>query len=187
MKLELKISLPPSVNNYQNYRVRRYGKHFKVEAYPSEDTELFYHKNIKYIKKEITTQRWQTPLPNEYVVVEATMYLSRAGSDADNYFKCSLDALEKSDVVVNDTYIIPRVKNVFIDKDNPRIELKIYVSEKIGVFDSEENMNEFVKNNCDKCCRRRKSQCIIFRGLLENRVHDLDSDGNCKERKIFTK
>lgn len=183
MDLKLKINLPPSVNGYQNYRVRRYGRRCKVEAYPAEETEVFYNKNIKYIKEEMKLQNWKTPLAHEYIIVEATMYLARAGADADNYFKCTLDALEKSGVVINDTYIIPRVVDVFIDKDNPRVELKIYVSEKIGVFESKEDMENFKKTNCEGCQRKRKTQCVEFKGFLENRTHSLDNNGNCKQRK----
>lgn len=184
-KLELTIPLPPSVNNYQEYRVRRLGKKNIVETYPSEETEAFYHQTLRYIEGEIKEQGWITPLHDKYILVEATMYLRRAGSDCDNYWKCTLDALEKTDVVINDTQIVPRVINVFIDKDSPRVELTVTIMDKVGIFDNEEEMEEFKKNNCDKCTRRNKTHCTVFKGFLEARVHDLDNHKNCKHLKPY--
>lgn len=184
-RMSVTLPLPPSVNNYQDYRVRKFGKRFRVEAYPTDDTKAFYHRALDILEEETFKQQWKTPLPEVFVEVEVDIYLRIAKSDADNYFKCTLDALEKSGVVVNDCFIIPKVNNVFIDKDNPRVELRIKKLEKTGIFLNEEEMEKFKENNCKECTRRRKTHCVVFKGFMENRVHDLDEEGNCKHKKSY--
>lgn len=182
-KLKLVFPLPPSVNSYQRYRVKRVGRKTRVEAYPSEETETFYKNVIPYIREEMKKQGWKTPPRDKYVVIKCVFYLSKKGADADNYFKCSIDSLEKAGVVINDTFIIPVAEGVYIDKDNPRVELTSYVSDKIGIFDNEEEMENFRKRNCSLCRRRNKDKCVVFKGFIDNRIHAIDEDGNCKEFK----
>ena len=182
-KLHLTLPLPPSVNAYQRYRVKRIGKKLRVEAYPSEETEQFYDVSVRYIRDEINKHQWKMPPTGQYIIVEATFYLGRLKSDADNYFKCTLDSLEKAGIVCDDSYIIPKAMEVYVDKDNPRVELDIYVSEKVGVFKNKEEMEEFQKNNCTKCKRRNKNKCVVFRGFVDNRSHALNDNKTCKEIK----
>ena len=182
-KLHFTLPLPPSVNTYQRYRVKRFGRKTRVEAYPSEETEQFYSTSIEHIRDEIQKHQWKMPPTGQYIIVEATFYLSRLKSDADNYFKCTLDSLEKAGIVCDDSYIIPRAIEVYIDKDNPRVELNIYVSEKVGVFANKEEMEEFKKINCSPCKRRGKDKCVVFRGFVDNRSHALGEDNTCKEKK----
>lgn len=181
--LKLTLPLPPSVNSYQRYRVKRVGKRLRVEAYPSKETEDFYESSVPYVREEMKKQQWKQPLKGKYVVVECIFYLTKKGADADNFFKCSLDCLEKAGVVINDSFFIPQTIDVLIDKDDPRIELEVYESEKNGIFANEEEMENFIRNNCDKCRRRNKNKCIVFKGFKENRCHALDENGNCKEFK----
>lgn len=181
--LRLILPLPPSVNSYQRYRVKRIGKRMRVDAYPSQETESFYEQVLPYIREEIHKQGWKMPPRDKYVVIKCVFYLHKKGADADNYFKCSVDALEKAGVVINDSYIIPQAMDVLVDKDNPHIEMEIIQSEKLGVFSNEEEMEDFKREYCDKCRRRNKDKCIVFKGLYENRIHALNEDGSCKEFK----
>lgn len=185
-ELNLSLPLPPSVNSYMDYKVRRVGKKFKVESYPSAEYAEFTHIATKIIKDYMKDAFWDFAYRGEYIRVEVTVYFNRLGMDADNIFKCLLDTLERTQLIYqDDSYVLPVIKNVYIDKDNPHVEVKIYKDEKIGVFDNVDELEEFEECNC-KNCSKNKEHCAVYKGFLENRVHDLELDvKKCKRLKEY--
>ena len=70
---------------------------------------------------------------------------------------------------MDDDIILYEVKDIYIDKLNPRVEIKISKSPKKGIFKSEEELDNFLEINC-KDCKRYKRNCSILRKALENRI-----------------
>lgn len=99
----------------------------------------------------------------------------------DNLKKLQQDCITESLVVwSDDSWALPRTNRVYIDKDNPRIEVVISVAPFIGIFDNEKHFNQFV-NNC-KTCKRYKNNCSILREVSEGRIHiEVDDDFNCSK------
>lgn len=181
--MEFTIPLCPSVNSYNQYKIIRRGKRLSIQSYPSLDTEKFYKEAVPIIREAIKKYGWQTVPKGQFVEVYPTFYMRKAGMDADNHFKCLNDSLQKAEVVENDSQIIPRCEDVFIDKDNPRIVVTVNISPKIGIFASELHKEEFLKRNC-KQCSKNHLKCTCFKSFLENRVHELEDDYTCKKLKI---
>lgn len=59
---------------------------------------------------------------------------------------------------------------IYYDNKNPRIELKIYPSEFIGIFNNKEEHDKFI-SKCIKC-KRYKRNCSILKKALEGRIQE---------------
>jgi crossover junction endodeoxyribonuclease RusA len=71
-------------------------------------------------------QKWEKP--DKGVQLYADLYFffpNRRRRDSHNSMKILLDALEKI-LYDDDQYVLPRVQEVLLDRDNPRLELEIY-------------------------------------------------------------
>lgn len=187
-KLNFTLPLPPSANNYMDKKVERSGKRFVVKFYPSEEYVEFNHVATKIIKEYMKDKYWEVPPKGIYLKLETTIYFNQLGRDADNELKPMIDTIKKTGLVfIDDAWVLPAVKNVYVDKDNPRVEVEIYVMDKIGVFRDEQEMLEFEECNC-KNCKKNKEHCPVYKGFLQNRVHDIQLDDmTCKRIKEYNK
>lgn len=52
--------------------------------------------------------------------------------DTHNGLKLLLDCLEDAEVYANDRYALPRIMDWQVDKQNPRIELEIYILQEVA-------------------------------------------------------
>lgn len=183
--LEFSLPIPPSVNMYLSKSVVYYGGKPTVQVFKTAKARTYESYAIKSIQRAINEQKWVTPDKLQYVVVELVYYLERKRKDVDNTFKILFDCCTLSKVVEDDDSIIPIVKDIFIDKENPRVEVKIYVSDKIGVFKDRETYDYFIENNCI-WCKRRDKNCSLLKKSLENRIiPEIDINTlECKKRPI---
>ena len=62
------------------------------------------------------------------------------------------------------------VNRIFYDSKNPRIELTIYPTDYIGIFDNQEQLCEF-EDKC-KTCKRYSRNCSIFNKAKEGRIQE---------------
>lgn len=167
--LEFTLPIPPSVNLYLSKSVVYYGNKPTVQVYKTAKARAYENYAIKTIQRAIQEQNWIMPDKLQYVNVELVYYMERKRKDIDNTFKILFDCCKLAGVVIDDDSTIPIVKDIFIDKNNPRVEVKITVSDKIGVFKDKETYNEFIQNNC-VWCKRRERNCSILKKSLENRI-----------------
>ena len=171
MKSSFICPLPPSVNEYLGKRVS-YNPITKkpfVQVYETAEAKGFKRNMKKLIQREVVKKGWLKTGEYEYVVCEIVVYLPQKKRDCDNLFKCLLDSFTESDIIYDDSMIIPRVKEVYIDSANPRLEVTIYKAEKIGVFNNSEHLEEFKNKNCYNC-KRLKRNCSLLRNSTENRI-----------------
>ena len=181
MKQELKLtlSLPKSVNFI-------YGRNKFGSTYLKKEGKDYKTKAVKYIKEETNNQDWIRLKAEEYCYLDTIVYMNKKGRDSDNLFKLIQDSISDSETVwEDDTFALSRTNRVYIDSENPRVELVITPTSTIGIFDTVEEYEEF-KDICN-ACRRFKKTCSIHNGLLENRILDkvqlIDSKWTCNEFK----
>ena len=136
----------------------------------------------KEIKYQIQKQGWVKPKENVWIKVEACWFLNKNGCDGSNYFKQTLDILQRAGVYLNDSKVIENTINVFVDRNNPRVELNIYPLQKRGIFISDNQLEEFKNNNCCECSR--PTTCRVLKNALDNKISE---DINLVDNMCFKK
>ena len=182
-ELFLTSVIPPSVNHYLSYRaVIKKGRPLAVSYKPKEVVE--YRKNFaEYVTAEVEKQGYDYIHDGKHhFYVDAIFYMPRVDMDANNYWKVLLDAITDTQLVWKDDNVVcERVQAIYYDPENPRIELHIYPTNYIGIFDTEEERNTFV----DRCsgCIRYKRNCSILKRAKEGRIQDDIINKQCHKYK----
>lgn len=161
--------LPPSTNEYLGKRVAYAGGKPYVQVYKTTKAMGYEKYMVKMLKRIAKEQDWIVPTKNEYVEMHLVYYMNKLGRDIDNTFKMLIDALANAGLIINDDKVIPIPHDIFIDKDNPRIEIELRVSDKIGVFRNQEELDKFINKNCIDC-KRYKRNCSLLKKSYENRI-----------------
>ena len=182
--LKFTSPIPPSSNEYLGKRVSYAGGKPYVQVYKTKKAMDYERYMVKTLNRSSKEQEWVVPEKNEYVEMELVYYMNKLGRDIDDTYKLLIDALANAGLIINDDKVIPIPKNIYIDKDNPRIEVILKVSDKQGVFDSKEHLEEFTTKNCVGCNRYDRN-CSILKKALENRIQpEIDMNGLiCNKRK----
>jgi crossover junction endodeoxyribonuclease RusA len=180
--LKLTSPLPPSVNSYLNYKIASKGKKKFVQLYLSPETVVYKNFFSDYVMDQIREQNWTRPEKGKLVFVQCTFFLDRKRKDPNNFLKVPFDVLTEAGVYVDDDTALPLSPRLYIDAKNPRIEIEIYESNAIGIFDDEEDYELFLKNNCE-LCRKKTESCSILKKLLDNRLIEEVENRTCLRRK----
>ena len=165
--LKVILPLPSSVNmiygrnKYGNTYLKKEGKEYKKKA-------------IKITTEAVKEQNWIKLKEDEYCYLDTIVYQNKRGRDNDNIYKLLQDSFTETGVVwLDDTLVWPRTQRSYIDSNNPRVEIIIYKSNTVGIFESKEEYKEFRNNNCDKCSKKSdgsERSCTIHKKILENRI-----------------
>lgn len=180
----LTIPIPPGVNTYKKYRVIFQGGRNVALPYLTKEA-LDFKEYMKMACKRFQAETgWEKPTKDKYILMELIFYMNKHGRDADNHIKLIQDALQENNIVENDSKIIPRVKRLYVDKDNPRVIIKLSVLPWVGVFIDETTRNDFIESNCMDC-KRFKRNCSILKTLDDNKIHEVVDLKNkiCKNKK----
>lgn len=172
MNLKIISPIPPSVNNYLNYRVQQAnnGKLF-VQAYKSADSIKYEGKFIKIVQRSVLDQKWEKPDKEKYIFVRATFYFPKHGMDVNNHWKLPLDVFKAGGVYYDDSKVVEGARRIYIDAKNPRIEFDVWEAPFIGIFDSVEDFEGFKNANC-RFCKKSPERCGTITKALQNRVND---------------
>lgn len=167
----------------------KYGKPIHtVQTYKSAEAKKYETVAMKIIKQAMKDQKWETPPKEKYVIVNATFYFSRINQDDNNYYKVPLDVIEGAGAIFNDCKVMIRTNDIFIESKNPRVEIELVVSEKIGIFKDENELEKFKNENCLMCIKD-KSKCSILKKCLENKINSeelVKNTLNCLKKKSKT-
>ncbi|MBM7836349.1 RusA family crossover junction endodeoxyribonuclease [Clostridium sardiniense] len=181
-KLKLTCKDFISVNHYMGYRA--VGR--RVMAYKPKETKGFEKRFGEYVKEEIKKQEWIKP-NSGFIIMDATFYFPRIDMDCNNYWKVLLDILTTVNVWQDDNIVMEHVNRIYYDNKNPRIEIEIYPSETVGIFDSKEEYDTF-KERCTSCTRFKRN-CSIHNKTLESRIQEyiIKEEGKweCSKYKKF--
>lgn len=171
MKVSFTCPLPPSVNEYLGKRVSYNPVTRKpfVQVYETTEAKGFKRYMKKLIEREVIKKGWVKTGEYEYVICEVNVFLPQKKRDCDNLFKCLLDSFTENEIIYDDSMVIPRVKEVYIDSANPRLEITLYKADKIGVFKDLKHLEDFKIKNCYNC-KRLKRNCSLLRQSTENRI-----------------
>ena len=185
MSKELKLVSPiaPTVNHYMNYRVVKSGGKNIVAPYPSKETKEYKKYFIPYVQNEVKKQGCEMDYTGlQHYYVDWIVYFDRVDKDASNQDKVIIDSITESGVVwMDDNVVCNRVNHIYYDSKNPRIELKIYPVDYIGIFDTQDQMCEF-ENKC-KTCNRYKRNCSLLKNAKVGRIQEEIKDLICSKYK----
>ena len=181
-KLILTSPLPPSVNNYLNYKIGQKGRRKFVQVYSSPETNLYKNFFTDYVKDEIRNQDWSRPKKGVLVFVRMTFFFDRKRKDPSNFIKVPFDVLTDAGVYIDDDIALPIAQRVYIDAANPRIEIEIFESGTIGIFEDQEDLSLFMSNNCN-VCKKNTETCGVLKKLLDNRIIEEVEDRTCLKRR----
>lgn len=163
-KLILTMELPTSINHL-------YGRNKFGSVYMKKEGKLYKEKMIKMIQEEVKKQNWIKAEVDVFVFMDEVIYMNTKGRDSDNLKKLLQDSITESEVVWHDdTFCLPKTNRIYIDKDNPRVEIILTKADFIGVFENTEQYNKFLKYNCNVCKRGKNGNCSIHRKAIENRI-----------------
>lgn len=116
--LKLTLPLPPSVNKIY-FNTRGGGRRLTKSA------ENYIRISRALMNLAIEEQRWSMPEAHTWLYLDMVFYFpDRRLRDSHNCLKILLDAME-SIVFQNDMYALPRIQSVELDKENPRVEIRI--------------------------------------------------------------
>ncbi len=177
--MNLVSPIPPSVNHYLGYRgVIKNGKPVAV-SYKTQEAVKYANTFREYVIAEVEQQGWVQPESRaQHFYADAVFYFDNAGRDTNNYFKVMLDAITDTGLVwPDDNVVCERVKRIYYDAENPRIELMIYPVDYIGIFDNASQLEEFKKSCID--CSRSKRNCSVLRKATEGRIQTGVSNTHC--------
>jgi Holliday junction resolvase RusA-like endonuclease len=186
LKIKLVLPLPVSINKLY---INQYTWNPKTKTRVPTGKRIMSEEGKKIKKliqletiKQLQSQEWDYEwTKSNYIYQDCYIYMNRAGRDDNNIFKLLNDSLEKI-VYDNDSHVLTRTQRILIDSENPRVELIISQVPFRGIFDTEEQMQQF-EEKC-KTCRRYKNNCSILKKAKEGRIQkEIDENLNCIKYK----
>lgn len=181
--LKLTSPISPSFNHYLAYRAIMKNGRPMAMSYKTNEAKKYQSDFTEYVKEQVELQGWKkSDNIFQHYYMDTTFYFPRIDMDTNNYYKCLADAITDSGVVWNDdNQLCERVQRIYYDSKNPRIQLKIYPVNYIGVFDNASQLENF-ESNCIGC-NRYKRNCSILQKAKEGRIQEEICNGVCLKYK----
>ena len=178
-ELKLTSAIPPSVNHYLAYRAVVRDGRATAMSYCTQEASKYKKEFAQYVGQEVIRQGYNLkPDPMRHFYVDCDFYFPRLNMDANNYYKCLLDAITDTKLIwLDDNVVCERTNSIRYDTTNPRVEIYIHPVDYIGVFDSASHLEEF-ESRCIGCVRHARN-CSLLDGAIHGRVNELVHDGIC--------
>ena len=112
--ITIKGNCPSKANSYRIITIHGHGSLSKTPALKKFE-ESFYMQCGEYRNLNLSS----------LFEFHCRVYYPSMRTDIDNALKCLLDCLQHTKTITNDNRCIKVVAEKFVDKENPRIELKI--------------------------------------------------------------
>ena len=174
--------MPPSINNdYMKPRAIIRGGKPMAMMYEDAKAKTYKKAIIKQVRQAVKEQNFEYE-EDKFTIVEYVFFFPRTNMDTNNYYKCLIDALTESKVIWKDDNVsLMKDGRIYYDGKNPRLELKIYRTDHIGIFDDKEEFEGFKNTYCKNCTKGskigQKGGCSIYKKALESRIQDeIDMD-----------
>lgn len=181
--LKLTSPIPESVNHYLATRaIIKNGKPMAM-VYETSEAKKYKKEFIEYIHEQVEKQNWDLSVTKtQHFYCDCVFYFDRIDKDCNNYFKLLLDSITDSGLIwTDDNVVCERVNRIYYAPSNPRIELTIYPVDYIGIFDNQEQLDDF-ESNC-KTCQRYKRNCSILNKAKEGRIQEEICNLECSKYK----
>lgn len=154
-------------------------------SYVTADAKKYKKAFTEYVKQQAKEQGWvMSDNRFQHYYIDTTFYFPRIDMDCNNYWKCLFDSISDAECVwLDDTQACERVKGIYYDTANPRLELTISPVDYIGIFDNRTQLDEF-EANCVQCTRYRNGKCSILVKSKEGRIQEDVVNKKCSKHKI---
>ena len=164
--------IPPSVNKYLDKHIYRAKNGYTRVGFNKTEETLIYTNHMRNLLKKLKREEnWETPDKSRYFNVYLTYYFHKHGCDPDNTLKLLLDNIVSNEILPDDSHIKVIMEDIYVCPKDPRVEVVIEVSDKIGIFKNEDQLNEFIANNCKSCAKHYyKKPCGQFNKFMENNI-----------------
>lgn len=172
-KCYLALPLPTSLNRL--YTSQYSGGRFtgaKILSKEGKQNRYDIMLNVERQMSEECNLDWDIEYTRDnYIYMDIVAYVTRQNVDLDNTLKSLNDSIEESGLVfLNDKKVVPRFNRVYVDANNPRVELIFSQTGWKGIMDNEQMYNDFM-NKCSTCSRFRNGACSILRETTkENKI-----------------
>lgn len=182
-ELYLISPMAPSFNHYLAYRAIIKNGRPMAMSYKTNEAKKYQSVFSRYVKEQAKRQGWiKSDNPFQHYYMDTIFYFPRIDMDANNYYKCLADAITDSGVVwSDDNQLCERVQGIYYDTENPRIEMKIYEVDYIGVFNNATQLEQF-ESRCIGCTRYKRN-CSLLNKAKEGRIQKEIRDGFCEKYK----
>lgn len=183
-QLHLTLPLPLSLNqlyiNQTSYNPKT-KKRVMTGKRILSDAGVMSKKNIqKQANKQLKKQVWDYEATKEnYIYMDTIIYFNKKGRDDNNIYKLLCDSLEKI-AYDNDSRVLIRTQRILYDTKNPHIEVLLSPVEYIGIFDNQQELNEF-EDQCITCSRYTKGRCSILVKAKEGRIQEEIESMQCSK------
>lgn len=182
-ELNLISPICPSVNHYIKPRIILIKNKPRVSLYETDEAKQYKKNFKKYVQEQVKLQKYSL-IPNKerHFYIDCVFYFDRIDRDANNYFKLLLDAITETQLVwLDDNVTCERVNRIYYDSNNPRIELKIYPTHYIGIFDNIAQLENF-ELHCSSCNRYRRN-CSLLKKAKKGHIQKEIHNGICEKYK----
>lgn len=166
--------LPVSVNNYLKPTSRMINGKPVAYLYETKNAKDFKKRFKAYLKREIGKQKWEVEQTKDgHWILECVFVQARTNQDNNNYYKILCDSLTEAGVINDDRNILVQTKRVLYDSKNPRFYALLRKADYVGIFNTKESYNNFIKDNCNKC-KKDRFKCSVLKKALEGRLQEDD-------------
>lgn len=198
LKLELTLPVPTSINalyiNQFAFNPKTRKREMTGARILSKDGTKRKEEILFHATQQLANQEWDFEWTKDnFLYQDAIIYFDRRGRDADNIYKLLNDTLEGI-VYDNDSRVLVRTQKVLYDTKNPRVEITLTPVNYIGIFETQEEVDEFT-NRCKSeggkgCSRYLNGRCNILtdsiNGQVREEIGSID-DPYCTEFKLKKK
>ena len=165
-------SLPPSVNKYLRPAVRNTGGRSYPYMYESREAKDFKKFFGDALKRKVKESGWDKSITGDgHWYLECSFVQKRKDEDPSNYLKILLDSLTGI-VIEDDNNILPRVHRVSYNSKNPRFSIVLKRVEYVGLFNSSDNRDELIENQCGSCRFFREGKCSVLTSITDGKEND---------------
>lgn len=188
--VRLVLPVPTSVNKLYHVAYRYNAKTGEMsptsQIIMSKEGKKMKARLIGEAQKQMKSQKanWNIDDSLErFINQEIEIVFARRGSDGNNIFKLLNDSMEGI-IYHNDSKVKDIVKKITYNPKNPRLIVTYTVSDQIGIFDNESQLNEF-EERCKDCSRYRNGKCRILQDSKEGTEREEATQFDCfsfKER-----
>ena len=152
-------------------------------SYETKEAKEYKEKFKSHIIEQVKLQNWDWEVnKTQHFYVDAIFYFDRIDKDSSNADKCLLDAITETQLIwADDNVACFRPNRIYYDSKNSRIELTVYPVDYIGIFDNQEQLDNF-ENKC-KTCNRYKRNCSILNKAKEGKIQEEICEFKCSKYK----
>lgn len=151
--------------------------------YETSDAKKYKREFTKYIHEQVKAQNFNiVPNKTQHFYCDCIFYFDRVDKDPNNYFKLLLDSITDSQCIwIDDNVVCERVNRIYYDSKNPHIELTVYPVNYIGIFDNQDQLDQF-KSNCIGCSRYKRN-CGLLNNAIEGKIQEEIENMHCSKYK----